>query len=119
MKLKATLRFAVAVAGLMAQLHSSPAFQRRPPEPPRAVSARLPAVRAAGADDQRSLDVMRTALESRDYAVRLVAVEALGQVRSADVLPWLRYALGDPEHDVRIAAVEALRRLGFVRARDL
>jgi HEAT repeat protein len=51
--------------------------------------------------------------------VRLLAVESLGEVRSADVLAWLRYALGDPEHDVRVTAIEALRRVGTPRSREL
>jgi HEAT repeat protein len=56
---------------------------------------------------------------SRDYATRLIAVEALGTVDRVDTTPWLAHALGDPEHDVRVAAVQALSHLRFPRAERL
>jgi HEAT repeat protein len=80
-------------------------------------AAPAPAVAPRG-DDARSLAVVREALASRDYATRLFAVEALGQVRGVDVVPALERALGDPEHDVRVAAVQSLRRAGSSRACD-
>jgi HEAT repeat protein len=66
--------------------------------------------------DNASWAVLRKATESRDYSVRLLVVQALGSVRSADVTPWLEHALGDPEHDVRVAAIDSLRRIGSKRA---
>lgn len=70
-------------------------------------------------DLDAALEVLRAALHDSDYATRLMAVEALGAVRSIDVTPWLAHALGDPEHDVRVAAIEALRRIGSPAAGHL
>lgn len=81
--------------------------------PNRAVIARRPApVRPApvAARDEASIAVLREALASKDYATRLLAVEALGDVHTEEFLPWLEHALGDPEHDVRMAAVDALAK---------
>jgi HEAT repeat protein len=63
--------------------------------------------------------VLEQALSSPDYATRLIAVEALGDVKGIDVAPWLEKALGDPEHDVRMSAVDSLARLGTARGRAL
>jgi HEAT repeat protein len=70
----------------------------------------LARLRAPGKETP-SWAVLRRALQSRDYAVRLLAVQALGSVRSVDVTSWLEHCLSDPEHDVRVAAVDALDRL--------
>lgn len=61
--------------------------------------------------DAASSAVLRQALASKDYATRLIAVEALGRSKVDAVMPWLEHALGDPEHDVRMTAVEALDRM--------
>jgi HEAT repeat protein len=87
------------------------------PTSPRAAAA-APAVRIPD-DEATSIAVLRDGLQSRDYATRLFAVEALGHVRAVDVTPALERALGDPEHDVRVAAVEALKQQGSPRARAL
>ena len=63
-----------------------------------------------------SVAVLKAALADKDYATRLIAVEALGHARTDVVVPWLEHALGDPEHDVRMAAVEALISLRTARA---
>jgi HEAT repeat protein len=63
-----------------------------------------------------SWTVLRKALLSRDYSVRIIVTQGLGDVRGVDVTPWLEHALGDPEHDIRVAAVDALRRIGSPRA---
>jgi HEAT repeat protein len=63
-----------------------------------------------------SLAVIKEALASKDYATRLIAVEALGDAKADVLVPWLEHALGDPEHDVRMAAVEALEKVRSPRA---
>jgi hypothetical protein len=63
-----------------------------------------------------SWSVLRLALKSRDYAVRLLATQALGGIRTVDVSGWIEHSLADPEHDVRVAAVDALDRVGSRRA---
>jgi HEAT repeat protein len=80
-------------------------------------SRQFPAYRPDDLD--RSLEVLREAVMSRDYETRLFAVQALGAVRTIDATRWLEHALGDPEHDVRVAAVESLRHLGSARAAAL
>jgi HEAT repeat protein len=71
---------------------------------------------AAPKSENRSWAVLREALKSRDYAVRLLATQGLGDLHGVDVAPWLAQSLGDPEHDVRVAAVDALSRIGSARA---
>ena len=66
--------------------------------------------------DQASVTVLKQAIESKDYATRLIAIEAIGDARAEFLLPWLEHALGDPEHDVRMAAIEALVRIRSARA---
>jgi len=61
--------------------------------------------------DAASLAVLKEALASKDYATRLVAVEALGDAKLDSAVPWVEHALGDTEHDVRMAGVEALDRV--------
>ena len=51
---------------------------------------------------------------SEDPAVRIEAVEALGEIGSEEVLPWLLEALEyDPAEEVRRAAAVALQKLDF------
>ncbi len=64
-----------------------------------------------------SLVVLADALASKDYESRMIAVEAIGEARLAELTSWLEKALGDPEHDVRMLAVEALGKLGTPAAR--
>jgi HEAT repeat protein len=45
--------------------------------------------------------------------VRLAAVEATAELKSAMVLTFLRNVLSDPDRDVRIAAARALGKLGY------
>src|SRR5262245_54861059 len=78
-----------------------------------------PAATAESHDSATSLDVLKRALASKDYATRLITVQAIGDVRAYDLVAWLEPVLGDPEHDVRVAAIEALRRMGSPRARHL
>jgi HEAT repeat protein len=66
--------------------------------------------------DPASVAVLKQAIESRDYATRLIAIEAIGDAQAQALLPWLEHALGDPEHDVRMATVEALEKLRSARA---
>ena len=66
--------------------------------------------------DPASTAVLEKALSSKDYATRLIAVEAVGDSRAEALVGWLEHALGDPEHDVRMAAVESLDRLHSSRA---
>jgi len=62
--------------------------------------------------DPISVALLKRAFADRDYATRLVAVEAIGQVpATALTVDMLEEALGDPEHDVRLGAVESLTRL--------
>jgi HEAT repeat protein len=61
--------------------------------------------------DPASVSVLKEALASKDYATRLIAVEAIGEARADALVSWLEVPLGDPEHDVRMAAVEALDRI--------
>ena len=80
-----------------------------------------PADQPSGGGRPRSLDaasvaVLKEALASNDYAVRLVALEALGQTKLDALVPWLEHALGDPEHDVRMTAAEALVNIRSPRA---
>jgi HEAT repeat protein len=74
---------------------------------------------AALAKESPSWAVLRKAMQSRDYAVRLLTTQALGGIRSADVTAWIEHSLADPEHDVRVAAVDALDRIHTRRALDL
>jgi HEAT repeat protein len=80
-------------------------------------SAASPRPTARGAElDPASVAVLKQAIESKDYATRLIAIEAIGDVRAEALLPWLEHALGDPEHDVRMATVEALEKFHSPRA---
>jgi HEAT repeat protein len=72
--------------------------------------------RPAAQIDAASVAVLEQAIDSKDYATRLIAIEAVGDIRADMFLPWLERALGDPEHDVRMATVDALRRVGSPRA---
>lgn len=78
-----------------------------------------PAATTDSSDSAASLDVLKHALASKDYATRLITVQAIGDVRAYDLVAWLEPVLGDPEHDVRVAAIDALRRIGSPRARQL
>ena len=84
--------------------------QTRSPGPPGGRIAALDAASAA---------VLKQALESKDYATRLIAIEAVADAHAEPLLGWLEHALGDPEHDVRMAAVEALDRMHSTRALTL
>ncbi len=80
-----------------------------------------PGRREAGPGGRASLDtssiaVLKEALASRDYATRLVAIDAIANARAELLTGGLEHALGDPEHDVRIAAVDALDRIHTTRA---
>ena len=70
-------------------------------------------------DSAASLAVLRQALQSKDYETRLLAVQAVGDTRSPDLVAWLEHTLGDPEHDVRVATLDALGRIPSQRAREL
>lgn len=87
----------------------------RAPAPP-VRQARAPGGGATRPVDTRSLAVLKEALDSKDYATRLIAVEAMGQAKLDTFVPSLEHTLGDPEHDVRMAAVEALEACGSPRA---
>lgn len=63
--------------------------------------------------------VLREGLAAGDYAVRLAATEALGEVPDEVALRLLAGQLGDPEEDVRAAAVLALRGRAGSAARKL
>lgn len=65
--------------------------------------------------DPVSVAVLKQAIEDKDYATRLIAIEAMGVSRSEVFVAQLERALGDPEHDVRMAAVDALRAIGSAR----
>ena len=69
--------------------------------------------------DAASLAVLEQALASKDYATRLIAIEAVADGHADGLIGGLEHALGDPEHDVRMAAIEALDRLHSTRARAL
>jgi HEAT repeat protein len=69
--------------------------------------------------DAATVDVLKQALESKDYATRLIAIEAIGETRAEMFLPWLERSLGDPEHDVRMATVDALQRFRSTRSLTL
>lgn len=80
---------------------------------------RMPELSARGSEHAASLAVLHAALQSADYATRLLAVQAFGEATAIDATPWLGYALGDPEHDVRMAAVDSLARITSPRALEL
>ena len=61
--------------------------------------------------DPSSMAVLKQALASRNYATRLVAIDAIANARVELLIGALEHALGDPEHDVRMAAVDALDRI--------
>lgn len=71
------------------------------------------------ASESASLEILKKALRSQDYATRLIAVEAAGELKMPQSVEWLAVALGDPEHDVRMAAVMALASQHTHRAGDL
>jgi hypothetical protein len=75
--------------------------------------------RVAAALDPVSVGVLKQAIESKDYATRLIAIEAVGDAQAEGLVGWLEQALGDPEHDVRMAAIEALGRIHSARALGL
>jgi len=56
-------------------------------------------------DDGANRPILETALQSKDYSVRLVATEALACSFPSWSLPLLEKQLGDPEEDVRAAAL--------------
>jgi HEAT repeat protein len=66
--------------------------------------------------DPASVAILKQAIESKDYATRLIAIEAIGDAQAQALLPWLEHALGDPEHDVRMATVEALEKIRSAQA---
>lgn len=74
---------------------------------------------AAPGKESASWAVLRKAIQSRDYAVRLLATQALGGIRTVDVTTWLEHVLADPEHDVRVAAIDALDRVHSRKALTL
>lgn len=114
--------------GLLALLAGCARIPRHPTEdapvetpPSPAHTIRTEAASAHGslrppAIDPASTAVLEKALSSKDYATRLIAVEAVGDSRSEALVGWLEHALGDPEHDVRMAAVESLDRVHSSRA---
>jgi HEAT repeat protein len=69
--------------------------------------------------DPASVGVLKQAIESKDYATRLIAIEAVGDAHTDALAGWLEHALGDPEHDVRMAAIDALDRMHTPRALGL
>ncbi len=73
----------------------------------------------APAKENASWAVLRKAIQSRDYAVRLLATQALGGIRTVDVTGWIEHSLADPEHDVRVAAIDALDRVHSRKALTL
>jgi hypothetical protein len=75
--------------------------------------------RSPGRIDAASVDVLKQAIDSKDYATRLIAIEAIGATRVEMFLPWLERSLGDPEHDVRMATVDALGRFRSTRSLTL
>jgi HEAT repeat protein len=81
-----------------------------------AQSRRTTSALASPATETPSWAVLRQALKSKDYAVRLLATQALGGIRTVDASGWIEHSLADPEHDVRVAAVDALDRVGSRRA---
>ena len=78
-----------------------------------------PAARSRADLDPRSMEVLRLAVASKDYATRLIAIEAIADSGAEVLFPWLEECLGDPEHDVRMAAVDALHRFRSPRATAL
>lgn len=88
----------------------------RAPSPPVSLARTPGAGGATRAVDTRSLAVLKEALGSKDYATRLIAVEAMGEAKLESFVPSLEHTLGDPENDVRMAAVEALEACGSPRA---
>lgn len=74
---------------------------------------------AAPSKENASWAVLRKAIQSRDYAVRLLATQALGGIRTVDVTNWIEHSLADPEHDVRVAAIDALDRVHSRKALTL
>src|SRR5258708_18564960 len=74
---------------------------RRPavaPGPTRSVAS----VRVGPTLDPASVGVLKEALESKDYATRLIAIEAVGDAPAPALLGWLPHAPPDPEHDARM-----------------
>lgn len=96
----------------------------RPPQPAVEVTPAAPRRLEAGPvapalPGTASLAVLKAALASKDYATRLVAIDAIANARAELLIGGLEHALGDPEHDVRMAAVDALDRIHTTRALTL
>ena len=112
---------AVLLGACSDPLARHPPRGRSSPAPPlRSESGPPPAPKATrSASDPVSLEILEKALRSPDYATRLIAVEAAGELPMPQAVEWLARALGDPEHDVRVAAVMGLGVQGARRAEEL
>jgi HEAT repeat protein len=107
---------APAVADVAGRAEPAPA--RSPTVGPASITKPASA-RPAQALDPASVAVLKSAIESKDYATRLIAIEAIGDAHAEALAGWLEHALGDPEHDVRMAAIDALDRMQTPRALGL
>lgn len=75
----------------------------------------LTASRMVGADVQRAIPVLDRLSRDRSAAVRRAAIEALGQIRSEQVIPTLERSLRDSDRQVVKAASWAIAKFKFFR----
>jgi HEAT repeat protein len=75
----------------------------------------LTASRMIGADVQRAIPVLGRLSRDRSSAVRRAAIEALGQIRSEQVIPFLERSLRDTDRQVVKAASWAIAKFKFFR----
>jgi HEAT repeat protein len=57
------------------------------------------------------MELVRTEIEGRDYAIRLGAITAMGQVGDADAATHLEPRLADPDPMTRLTTAIAIDRI--------
>ncbi len=67
----------------------------------------------------KSVALVESAFNDKDYSIRQAACAALGQMKSRQSIPKLREALNDKSNEVVFAAARALYDLGDPMGRDV
>lgn len=92
--------------------HESPAATTATPQPTDWMRALYPQLVRIAELENQSVDAalveLLPMLDDGDSAVRLAAIEAVGDMTTPSVLPVLSLALSDPDPQVRMVALEAL-----------